>query len=239
MQAELLDLLRYVQGIHREFIATVEPVAAQEPSTWERWSGKDNLAHVVYWLNWRVKQLDATLNKDDVGTPVFDNNRDYNREIYDSYLDTLWSTIRAQWEIAYPRLLDQISQLTEAQLTEPGAAAWLNNGTMWPRLVSMCYSHPLAHFNGYYIEHDMADRARRLQEEMRDRFDTFAGGELRAVGIYDLACIYAKTGLTDQALTLLPAAFAIDGSLREWAPNDPDLVSLRELIDFQALTTAH
>jgi hypothetical protein len=236
MKAELLDLLRYAQTVHQQFLDTVEPVAAQEPSTWERWSGKDNLAHIVFWLNWRVKQLDATLANDEAGVPVFDSNRDYNRDTFDSFRDTSWAELRAQWQLAYPRLLDQVGQLTEEQLTDPTLYKWLNNAPMWPRIVSMCYTHPLAHFNGYYIEHDMADRAIELQSAMRDRFETFAEGGMRAVGIYDLACIYAKTGHADQALSLLPQAFEIDGSLREWAPNDPDLVSLRELVDFQALT---
>jgi hypothetical protein len=237
MKAELLDLLRYAQTIHREFIATVDPVSAQESSTWEHWSGKDNLAHVVYWLNWRVNQLDATLKDDEASVPVFENGRDYNSEIFATFRETPWPTIRANWETAYNRLLDQIGQLTEDQLVNPQAAKWLNNAPMWPRIVNMLYTHPVSHFNGYYIEHDMPDRAIKVQSGMRDRLDTFADGAMRAVGIYDLACIYAKTGKSDQALALLPQAFEIDSSLREWATQDTDLISLRELVNFQALTT--
>ena len=238
MKAELLDLLRYVETVHREFIATVDPIGATEPGTWELWSGKDNLAHIVYWLQWRNRELTAMLNHDEASAPVTDNGRDYNREIFADFKDTPWATIRANWETEYALSLDLVAKLSEDQLTQPGVAAWLNNGKLWPRMVNNSYSHPISHFNGYYIQHNLPDRALKVQSDMLDRLDTFAEGELRHIGVYDLACIYAKTGNADQALTLLSQAFALDASLRTWATQDPDLVSLRELVNFQALTTA-
>jgi len=47
------------------------------------------------------------------------------------------------------------------------------------------------------------------------------------VMLYNLACHSGLTGRTDDALRLLRTAFARRGDLRDLAPDDPDLASLR------------
>jgi adenylate cyclase len=53
--------------------------------------------------------------------------------------------------------------------------------------------------------------------------------------LFNAACIYAKDGKKDQALSLLERAFAMGYGNKEWIENDPDYDSLRDEPRFKAL----
>ena len=52
---------------------------------------------------------------------------------------------------------------------------------------------------------------------------------------YNLACVYALSGLKDKALPALKEAFALNPGLLEWSKQDSDLNSLRQEPEFLAL----
>jgi adenylate cyclase len=80
---------------------------------------------------------------------------------------------------------------------------------------------------------------------MVDLGDEKEGLELvnRAVGIaprdigvlYNVACVYARSGRTEQALDLLEQAVAAGYSYRAWMENDSDFDPLREHPRFLAI----
>jgi hypothetical protein len=58
------------------------------------------------------------------------------------------------------------------------------------------------------------------------------------IDLLDLACFYATTGQSDQALALLPKALRLQPDLVEWSREDSDLTSLHNLLAYQALYEA-
>jgi adenylate cyclase len=52
---------------------------------------------------------------------------------------------------------------------------------------------------------------------------------------YNVACVYALVGKTEQSVDLLEKAIAAGFFFKDWARTDPDLNSLRAHPRFQAL----
>jgi tetratricopeptide (TPR) repeat protein len=236
MKTELIDILDTAERVHREFIEALPADERNSAGTWEKWSGKTNLAHIVFWMQWRNQQLTAMLNNDESAWPAFDENHDYNRSTFDANVERSWDAVYAEWQAALPTMRSLIGQLSEAQLAEPLHFATMNGTKMWPRIVGITLGHPLLHMAGYYLERGDSQHALQMQQLEFDTLADFGDGSHRAASTYDLACMYARTGNAERALALLPEAFALDAALREWALKDTDLDSLRTLPEFMAMT---
>ena len=63
--------------------------------------------------------------------------------------------------------------------------------------------------------------------------------EARGAVSYNQGCFWALAGQPDRAIALLRSALALRPDLIEWSQQDTDLVSLRDLPDFQAIYTAN
>jgi hypothetical protein len=203
-----------------------------DPGTWQRWSAKDNVAHVTYYIDLATERLEAELRGEAV--PPAGDEHEVNDAIYQKHQQDTWEQVRVFSENTFTRVIALIQSLTDDQLTRKDVFTSLRLSA-GGRFISNTLVHPAEHFTTYFIQHDNLEKAFALQEQVGKELKK--AGDLFPYGytIYNLACMYAKANMAEKALELLPEALTLQPDLKDWSKQDPDLVSLRDLAAFQAL----
>jgi hypothetical protein len=155
-----------------------------------------------------------------VPLPSYGDTDDANNEIFLAHRDMSWEDIQRKVDAVHQKVTAWLDAQAEDDLTDPARFAWLNNRTLWGRIVGNSVIHPLLHL------------AESLVPPLLALSDAPAW---RSATLYNLACYYALAGLKDKAIAKLGEAFQIDSSLVEWSKEDADLNSLRDDPAFQAL----
>ena len=113
---------------------------------------------------------------------------------------------------------------------------WYAATTTTEAVLRNSYTHPRLHLSEYWKENGSLDRAARLWEDAQTELPA-AGAPPRflANAQYNLACIRARQGQTDEALELLASALPASDVLKAAAPQDADLESLYDNQRFREL----
>ena len=136
-------------------------------------------------------------------------------------------------------LEDEEPALTEEDLTDPQRFPGTNGQPLWRGLAGNGLVHTALHFGEFYANWGDLERANALQHTAVDLLLGLDDSEnWRSVVLYNLACHYAITRQPDAVIPKLREAFALNAGLVDYSRQDPDLKSLRELADYQALAEA-
>jgi hypothetical protein len=222
LQRDLVELLEATRRAEHELFAALGDRALATPVGDEGWTAKDVRAHLAAWRSIEARRLQAAnggpADGEDPqpGDPVDASNArihadragwtpDQAAAAADASVDELIVAVRGSSNEA----------LCECDQIAAGIGA---NGV----------NHALGH---------LSDIARLAGAE--ERYAAYAA-EVEAVllrnhlmprdsgvMLYNIACHSALTGRTDDARRLLEVAFARRADLREHAPDDPDLASIR------------
>ncbi|MBX3063614.1 MAG: ClbS/DfsB family four-helix bundle protein [Anaerolineae bacterium] len=232
MKDQLLELIAYAQSVHRAFMDGLSDERRNDPGTWELWSAKDNVVHANFYMNRSLERTEKSLRGEEVDSSG--ELEETNKGIFNDHHADTWDQVRADSERIFARLIALITSLNEEQLTQNGHFSWAR-GALGGNFISHALVHPTEHFTTYQIQQGEQEKAVALNQQVVGQLKTVDDLFPYGYSIYNLACTYAKAGLPDQALALLPEALNLQPDLKDWAPQDPDLISLRDLPPFQQL----
>jgi Protein of unknown function (DUF1706) len=159
-----------------------------------------------------------------------------NADVWGKNRGLSWDQVQADAERVFNQLLAMVSQYGDQELRDPAQVGWYRNRSLLASIVGNSFTHPQTHVSWFHLQRGEPARAREIQEAMANaQVDIDGSPGSRAVAFYNLACFYALTGEPSQAVGLLRQAFPLRPDLVEWSKHDPDLASLREREDYQAL----
>ena len=88
LKTRLIQLLDLSRSFQQQLIADLDPAERNASGTWEDWSVKDELAHVIAWQLNSLARIAALLHAEPV--PDFSDYETINRAIYDTNHDRTW-----------------------------------------------------------------------------------------------------------------------------------------------------
>jgi hypothetical protein len=218
LQQDLVDLLEAVRRAERDLFAALDEGSHPQPVIEDLTAG-DVRAHLAAWREIEARRLLGTVTDADPrpGDPLDESNARIQAE------RAGWSAEQAAAaaEASIDELIGAIGASTNDALCECDqlAAGIGANGV----------NHALGHLSDIAHLVDAQDRYAQLASEV-EAILTRSHLMPRDSGVmlYNLACHRALSGRTDDALRLLQTAFARRPDLRDHAPDDPDLESIRD-----------
>ena len=234
LKASLIELLTRAQSDQRELLAALRDDERAAIGTPERWSIKDMVLHIAFWKNRQLERMTAAAQGE---TPVeLEHFEQVNARVFEEWRERPWQAVIDESERIFDALVAQVREFDPAALADPNRYAWQEGRSLLASLVGNGFWHPESHIAQFYVDRGDVPRATRMQAALTEQLGQY-GDQLvpRGEALYNLACFYAASGQTDQALALLPEALRLQPDVVEWSKEDPDLVSLHDLPAYQAL----
>ena len=117
LKTRLIQLLDLSRSLQQQLIGDLDPVERTANGTWENWSVKDELAHVIAWQLNSLARIAALLHAEPV--PDFSDYHAINRAIYNTNRDRTLAEIAAEGDLAYANFVALIQSSSEDDLTQP------------------------------------------------------------------------------------------------------------------------
>lgn len=229
----LLEVVARARALEQTLAGFFDEQARAATGTVETWAAKDHFVHIAVWQEWQAGRLAAIATGNPPARPA-DND-----VVFAEYRDQPWDAI---WTQAMRALDDDaavVAQTSEEDLTNPNRFPWSNGRSFVSSFISNVYLHPVEHLVQMYEERGDEAAAERVQlESVALVRDLFGKGEEYANAVYNLGCFYAKRGRASDAIAQVGEALAVNPGLIAWSKEDPDLESLRDLPEYQALYKA-
>lgn len=230
----VLALMEKAYAAQRDFMDGLSDQQRSRSGTQEDWSPKDALAHIAAWSSRLAKNIALTR---DGKTPTRNEDFDHeNAEIFAAYEHCTWEEVAAMLAQGHEDVVKQVEMLGEYGLESSEALPWLEGRPVWRNIVGNSFAHPLIHLSEFYQKLGQDQKAGELLGEMATGYLGLDDDpQWQATGHYNLACSYALLGRKEQAIHELRIALELFPDFREWSLEDPDLRSLREEPEYQAL----
>lgn len=223
----LVSLLENTWAEIDQFTQSTGTAEREEIGTLQRWAARDMLAHLAYWNGIMAERI-AVLRAGGIPQRVADFNA-ANDAIFEHFQRTPWADVLDLLEKAHTDLLTQIEKLSESEINDPAAYAWLEGRPLWRRIIDTGYVHPMIHLFTAYLQRGDATAAQRLAQTEFDQLQPLdASDQWQATLIYNQACHQALAGDKASALVSLEKALTLAPSFADWALEDTDLANLRQ-----------
>jgi len=230
----VLDLIQRGNAEMHRYANALTDAERLEVGTPDHWAPKDILAHMAAW-KLHIAEIITTGRHGEIPPIELDYN-DVNAELFMQYRLSAWDDILALLDQAQREMLAQALELTEADLSDLERFPSTEGRPMWRRITGNCYQHPLAHLGECYIRRGDREYATQLREtEARLVAALDDDPTLQGTALYNLACHYALMGDKGKAYEMLAQSLLLHPALKNWAPQDPDLVSLHGEDQFKSL----
>jgi len=230
----ILDLIQRGDAeMHRyaEILTEAERAEVGQP---DRWAPKDILAHMAAWKLHNAQIIAAGRRNEP--PPAETGYQDVNAELFEKYRQSTWNEVLALLDQAQREMLVQVQPLTEQDLTDLERLPGSEGRSLWLRIAANSYQHPLAHLGECYIQRGDREYATQLREtEARLVASLDDNPTLQGTALYNLACHYALMGEKDKAYENLEKSLQLYPGLKDWAPQDTDLVSIHAEERFKSL----
>ena len=195
-----------------------------------RWSAKDHLAHVAWWRARDARLIEAVRSGSTpppaVGSREGMEDGRQNAVIHEAYRDRALSEIREFAASSWHDFTAAVEACSEEDLlrSHPYAAGEV----LWQTALGIAY-HTGEHLSYWHQDSGDESRVEATQRWLRDIYVAVAPDDRsRANANYNLACFYARSGRTADALPLLRESFQGNAQLRDWAKQDSDLDRIRD-----------
>ena len=199
----------------------------------DRWAPKDHLAHVTFWTERLVAQLQAATGGDPPES--IEDYQKTNDEVYETNKDRSWEDILVWATEVRTQFYKAFDAVSEETLADPDGPGGMGGRPLWQNVALSMY-HPMHHIADIYLERGDFQTAQSVQERVAEELAALDDSDAwQGRTLYNLACFYALRDKPQRALTLLETAMKLSPNLIEWSKQDGDLDSLRELPEFQVL----
>lgn len=229
-------LLKAVEGgrqLHLDFVGRLTDEEKATTGTFEDWSGKDVLGHVLFW----VENLNIHIQQAMYGNPLtdFDDYNTHNAEDYPRKKTLTWPEILDLLNVTFDRMIRLLTEfpINEGDLLRDEWEKWTGGRTLQNAVLGSVIVHPLDHFVHWLLNHNRQADMEALVQKASDILSPYE--RVQANVAYNLACYYSKLNQPEKALPLLRDAFAKNDRLKDWSQKDTDIDNLRELPEYQAL----
>lgn len=201
----------------------------------DHWSARDLFFHLAFWIRTNANRLAARrlgeepkVFNDDVlvlNDQVFLVNKER------SFTEAFEEAIQA-----YRQMVSELGFLTDEDLNSPDPNPRAHVRPLYTAIFGDIYAHPITHLAQHQIERGRMDEARRLNERLAEATVALDDSpQSHGTALYNLACFHALCSEPARAVELLGQAFQLRPELVGWSKEDTDLVSLRDMPEFQAL----
>lgn len=185
-----------------------------------RWLPKDHLVHMAWGREHEAMVVDAVRTGKEVPPDVAEGHND---TVYAANRDRPLSEVLADAQRSWDLLLAAVDACSEEDLQRPHPhrpARTLFEGSAGDHLgAHLMWAHLDAG------DEAAAEAAVRWAWDLSSR--TSLNPRTNALGAYNVACFYARTGRAADALPLLKQGFEGAPDLREWSLKDPDIDPIR------------
>jgi tetratricopeptide (TPR) repeat protein len=228
-RSALLEMIDLGRERERALADLLNADARTAAGTVERWAPKDHFVHLAVWAAYQARRLEAAATGNAPTQPA-DNDT-----VFLEHRDDPWETTWAALMRACDDAAAAVTRASDEQLTIPRP----NGRTLLSLTINNFYLHPIAHVAQLHEELGDAASAEQVQQEaVATMARLFGKGDHYANAIYNLGCYYALRGQSAEAIAQVREALAVNPTLTDLSKEDGDLVSLRELPEYQALYTA-
>jgi tetratricopeptide (TPR) repeat protein len=222
LKARLIDALAHGHAEERKFIDQLSPAERGEIGAPRAWSAKDIIAHLAAWKRDTALILDAAAHGEKRPGPDIEP---FNARVFEENRARPWAEIERDMARSHDALVASIQSCPDMVLTDPQKAS--DRKPLWKVALGDGCEHPINHLSDFYVKRGNIDRAMEVRTaalEMMDR--VFKDTEHHAYALYNLGCLYARTGRADAALSWLLKAAEIDPDLISEMQRDQELESL-------------
>jgi tetratricopeptide (TPR) repeat protein len=234
LKAKVTEILRMghvAEQAYLESFSKEEKALAGESGDW---APKDIVAHMTAWKDEVVSNYEAFRSGKTFPEPVHFEVR--NEEFFEQNRDFSWEEVLEFHATTYQRMLEMLDGLSDAELASGGEMPYQGGAPFWRLIIGIAYSHPMSHLRDSFLARGEPAKALDLQEQAHKRLSELDDSEgWRGALQYNRACTYSLAGEHDKALGFLREALQIYPGLKDWSKKDPDLESLREHPDYDAI----
>ena len=234
LKPTLTRLFDQVAHAEQEYIDSLTPAERQANGTLQAWAPKETLAHMAVWQERIARNLTAGLHGGEL--VHYENYLEVNDQdcLNNSQLSFDECLTKAIADRAMVRQL--FDSLSESELLRVDVIPWQEGRPVWKVLVGNIVDHPVSHLCMLYNARGDHEKALRLQEQTSHALATLDPDPVwQGTVRYNLACVYALSGLKDQAIQAVKESFPLNPYLVEWSKKDSDLDSIRQEPAFLAL----
>lgn len=231
LKTRLIQLLDLSRSFQQQLIADLDPAERTATGTWENWSVKDELAHVIAWQFNSLARIAAHIHAETM--PDFSDYESINRAVYNTNHDRTLADIAADGDRVHAEFMQLIESLSEDDLIQPARSSAQEQRSLAEQIMGNGFEHPVVHYADHYRRRGDLAKATQLYEASVAAVADVP--EWYGTARYNLACFYALSEQTDQAVIALREALQLRPDLLEWSKQDADLASLRHLPAYQAL----
>lgn len=233
LKPRLLALVEQGEIEQRAFIEKLSAAERAAVGAPDAWAAKDHVAHNAAWKADAAREIVAALHGEAYHPESITT---FNPRAFSEYQHDSWDAVLAAAERADEALRAAIEECTEEDLNDPARFPWRDGIPLWCTAQVSGYEHPAEHYAQFYVDRGAVERARAVREEAVENARRLIG-EKEELGymVYNLGCFYSNIGQPALAIAALRDSFASTPHLREGVLEDPELRSLRDYPDFQAL----
>ena len=220
LRSGLVDGVRAARATEREIFDAIDPDDRDRPGVDGGWSAKDIQAHLAAWRRRMVDRMAAIREGREEPSLAATETDEINAIFHAQRADWPWEQVVADADATAADLVAEIEAAPPAVLEDPQlVGSIMGNGP----------EHTLAHVAPVADRVGARTRVIDLATRMESLVDDGAWPpRAAAFARYNLACFHALNGRLDRARELLRQALPDQEELRSFAPEDDDLLALRD-----------
>ena len=226
LRDSLLTALAAGREMEAALFAACDDSPAAAP---DAWTVTDHLAHIAHYCDHAADVLDAARTGASMPEDPEADLDARNARIFAANrgMDAAEAVARAT--AAYDRLIQAVERCSDEDLARPRSPE--SDVPVWRTVPGSAWGHLGQHLVHWHLDRGEPAAAERAARRVHE-IDTanLEDPRQRAEATYNLGCFYATTGRPDEAVALVGEALTADPDLRDWARQDPDLVSIRHLL---------
>jgi len=234
LKERLIALLESAYEEEQKLCVSLDKDEKSENGKLEQWSAKDIMAHIVYWKEYMVRNITATLRKESPG--VRGDVDTINKEVFEANKNKSWEDILTHLERVYKSSIECVRAVPHEKMIDSNTLPWQEGRPLWRIIAGNGYMHPVTHLAEYYFRRGDGNYAVKLHEQAAALTAELANSpDWLGVVKYNLACCYALSGQHKRAINELKEALKLNPSLTEWSKDDSDFNSIRKYNSYKSL----
>jgi hypothetical protein len=144
---QLATLIRTTSMQLELLISQLNVAQMNQPGAVGDWSVKDVLAHIAFWERHAADIVRAAVVGEKPLLDVEDKTESRNSSVVAQYYLAPLSAVIASWQDAQEELLEQLQELSDADLNDPDRFPWNKGRTLLSRIADNSYEHEQEHID--------------------------------------------------------------------------------------------